>query len=185
LRGRDAEGIEIGQGGGLRHRRLSIIDLENGAQPMQSANGSVWVSYNGEIYNFRELRAQLERLGHAFSTRSDTEVLLAAYQQWGDACVDHLLGMFAFAIYDVPRRRLLLARDRVGVKPLYYVVLETKALAFGSEPKALLSVPGVSRELDPLALDAYLDVYYVPPPLSMFRGIRQLPPGHTLTWQDG
>jgi asparagine synthase (glutamine-hydrolysing) len=187
-RGPDADGLELGEGWGLGHRRLSIIDLSGGAQPMQSADGSCWVTYNGEIYNFRELRTQLQARGHAFSTRSDTEVLLAAYREWGDACVDHLLGMFALGLWDAPRRRLLLVRDRVGVKPLYYAIFDGPhgpALAFGSEPKALLPVPGVSRELDPVALDAYLDLYYVPPPLSMFAGIRQLPPGHTLTWQDG
>jgi asparagine synthase (glutamine-hydrolysing) len=184
-RGPDADGLHVGEGWGLGHRRLSIIDLEGGAQPMASADGTCWVSYNGEIYNFRELRAQLQVRGHAFSTRSDTEVLLAAYREWGDACVDHFLGMFAFGLWDGPRQRLLLARDRVGVKPLYYAELDGRALVFGSEPKALLPVPGVSRALDPVALDAYLDLYYVPPPLSMFAGIRQLPPGHVLVWQGG
>jgi asparagine synthase (glutamine-hydrolysing) len=187
-RGPDADGLRLGDGWALGHRRLSIIDLEGGAQPMASHDGSCWVTYNGEIYNFRELRTRLQARGHAFSTRSDTEVLLAAYREWGDACVDHFLGMFAFGLWDEPRRRLLLVRDRVGVKPLYYAVLEGPAgpaLVFGSEPKALLVVPGVSRALDPVALDAYLDLYYVPPPLSMFEGIRQLPPGHALVWQDG
>lgn len=184
-RGPDADGLQLGEGFGLGHRRLSIIDLEGGAQPMASPDGTCWVSYNGEIYNFRELRTQLQARGHAFATRSDTEVLLAAYREWGDACVEHFLGMFAFGLWDAPRRRLLLARDRVGVKPLYYAVLDDGALVFGSEPKALLPVPGVSRALDPVALDAYLDLYYVPPPLSMFAGIRQLPPGHVLVWQAG
>jgi len=184
-RGPDADGMQLGEGWALGHRRLSIIDLSGGAQPMASADGTCWVTYNGEIYNFRELRTQLQARGHAFTSRSDTEVLLAAYREWGDACVDHLLGMFAFGLWDAPRRRLLLARDRVGVKPLYYAFLDDHALVFGSEPKALLPVPGVSRELDPVALDAYLDLYYVPPPLSMFAGIRQLPPGHLLVWQDG
>ncbi|MEX1363179.1 MAG: asparagine synthase (glutamine-hydrolyzing) [Nannocystaceae bacterium] len=187
-RGPDADGIAIGDGFGLGHRRLSIIDLEGGAQPMSSADGTCWLSYNGEIYNFRELRAQLQRAGHAFTTRSDTEVLLHAYQHWGESMLEHLGGMFAFGLWDGTRRRLLLARDRVGIKPLYYAVFDGPhgpALAFGSEPKALLPVPGVSRELDPVALDAYLDLYYVPPPCSMFAGIRQLPPGHLLTWRDG
>ncbi len=187
-RGPDADGIELGEDWGLGHRRLSIIDLSGGAQPMADPDRTHWLSYNGEIYNFRELRAQLTALGHTFSTRSDTEVVLAAYRQWGDALVDHLGGMFAFGLWDQSRRRLLLARDRVGIKPLYYAVFEGPhgpALAFASEPKALLPCPGVSRSLDPVAVDAYLDLYYVPPPLSMFEGIRQLPPGHTLTWQDG
>lgn len=191
-RGPDADGLHVGEGWGFGHRRLSIIDLAGGAQPMASADGSCWVTYNGEIYNFRELRAQLQARGHVFTSRSDTEVLLAAYREWGDACVDHLLGMFAFGLWDAPRRRLLLARDRVGIKPLYYSCsaqgepsLAAPALAFASEPKALLCLPGVDRALDPVALDAYLDLYYVPPPCSMFAGIRQLPPGHVLVWQDG
>ncbi|MCA9705266.1 MAG: asparagine synthase (glutamine-hydrolyzing) [Myxococcales bacterium] len=187
-RGPDAEGIALGEGWALGHRRLSIIDLAGGAQPMTSADGAQVLTYNGEIYNFRELRQQLQARGHAFTTRSDTEVLLTAYREWGDGLVDHLGGMFAFGLWDAPRRRLLLARDRVGIKPLYYAVFtgpQGPALAFGSEPKALLPCPGVSRALDPVALDAYLDLYYVPPPLSMFAGIRQLPPGHVLTWEDG
>jgi asparagine synthase (glutamine-hydrolysing) len=205
-RGPDADGLQLGDGWALGHRRLSIIDLEGGAQPMASTDGSCWVTYNGEIYNFRELRTQLQARGHVFATRSDTEVLLAAYREWGDACVEHFLGMFAFGLWDEPRRRLLLARDRVGVKPLYYSIVTGTAregsifaregartgsrerapsLFFGSEPKALLAIPEVSRALDPAALDAYLDLYYVPPPLSMFEGIRQLPPGNLLVWQDG
>ncbi|MCA9651177.1 MAG: asparagine synthase (glutamine-hydrolyzing) [Myxococcales bacterium] len=187
-RGPDADGIAMGDSWGLGHRRLSIIDLEGGAQPMSSADGSCWLSYNGEIYNFRELRDELRRRGHQFATRSDTEVILAAYRQWGDAMLERLQGMFAFGLWDASARRLLLARDRVGIKPLYYAIVpgpRGPALAFGSEPKALLPVPGVGRELDPVALDAYLDLYYVPPPLSMFAGIRQLPPGHRLVWQDG
>ncbi|MEM7156184.1 MAG: asparagine synthase (glutamine-hydrolyzing) [Myxococcota bacterium] len=187
-RGPDAYGYAHGDGWALGHRRLSIIDLEGGAQPMASADRGQWVSYNGEVYNFRELRAQLEDLGHTFESRSDTEILLVAHRQWGDAMLDHLGGMFAFALWDEDERRLLLARDRVGIKPLYYAVFQGPqgpALAFGSEPKALLACPQVSRALDPVAVDAYLDLYYVPPPLSMFEGIRQLPPGHTLTWKDG
>lgn len=187
-RGPDADGIATGDSWTLGHRRLSIIDLQGGAQPMASADGTCWLTYNGEIYNFQQLRDELSGLGHAFATRSDTEVLLAAYQQWGDDMLEHLQGMFAFGLWDGTRRRLLLARDRVGIKPLYTATFDGPhgpALAFGSEPKALLQVPQVSRELDPVALDAYLDLYYVPPPLSMFAGIRQLPPGHRLVWQDG
>lgn len=187
-RGPDAEGLELGEDWGLGHRRLSIIDLAGGAQPMASPDRTQWLTYNGEIYNFRELRTQLEARGHAFATRSDTEVVLAAYREWGDALVDHLGGMFALGVWDAKRRRLLLARDRVGIKPLYYAVFEGPsgpALAFASEPKALLPCPGVSRAPNPVAIDAYLDLYYVPPPLSMFEGIAQLPPGHTLVWEDG
>lgn len=187
-RGPDADGIAMGPDWGLGHRRLSIIDLDGGAQPMASADQQQWLTYNGEIYNFRELTRQLQALGHSFSTRSDTEVVLNAYRQWGDAMLDHLGGMFAFGLWDAPRRRLLLARDRVGIKPLYYAIFEGPqgpAIAFGSEPKALLCCPQVSRALDPVAVDAYLDLYYVPPPHSMFEGISQLPPGHTLVWEDG
>lgn len=158
---------------------------------MATPDEQVWVTYNGEIYDFAARRDELARRGHTFATRSDTEVLLAAYREWGDAMVEHLDGMFAFAIWDEARQRLLLARDRVGIKPLYYSEggakggSEPSSFAFASEPKALLCVPGIDRGLDPTALDAYLELYYVPPPLSIFRGIRQLPPGHRLVWERG
>lgn len=185
-RGPDAGDTRQGEGWGLGHRRLSIIDIAGGAQPMTTADGRYVLSFNGEIYNFAELRTELASLGHTFVTRSDTEVLLAAYVQWADGMLDRLNGMFALAVWDAREQRLLLARDRVGIKPLYYAQLEaTGGLAFGSEPKALLALPGVSRELDINALDAYLDLLYVPPPLSMFAGIRQLPPGTKLVWQAG
>lgn len=191
-RGPDAGAVHVGDGWGFGHRRLSIIDLEGGAQPMSTPDRSAWVTYNGEIYDFAARRRELERAGHRFATSSDTEVLLSGYREWGDAVVERIDGMFAFAIWDTRARRLLLARDRVGVKPLYYARLDAcldgsdgPSLAFASEPKALLELPGVSRELDPTALDAYLELHYVPPPLSMFRGIRQLPPGHRLVWHDG
>jgi asparagine synthase (glutamine-hydrolysing) len=187
-RGPDADGIHVGQGWGFGHRRLSIIDLSGGAQPMATADERLWITYNGEIYNFATLRQQLQDLGHEFRTHSDTEVLLLGYRQWGEGLLSRLNGMFAFAIWDEQTRRLFVARDRVGIKPLYwasYTGPDGPALAFASEPKALLACPGVSRELDVVALDAYLDLLYVPPPLSMFRGIRQLPPGHHLVWQDG
>ncbi|MBX7082539.1 MAG: asparagine synthase (glutamine-hydrolyzing) [Nannocystaceae bacterium] len=185
-RGPDGRGVEIGPGFGLGHRRLAIIDLSTGAQPMANADGSVWITFNGEIYNYVELRAQLQRRGHVFRTASDTEVLLAAYREWGDDLVAHTNGIFAFAIWDAPQRRLLLARDHLGVKPLYWAPpVDGSPLAFGSEPKALLCCPWVSRALDPVALDAYVDLLYVPPPLSMFAGVRQLPPGSALSWCDG
>lgn len=186
-RGPDADGVHIGDRWGFGHRRLSIIDLEGGVQPMASADGRYFISFNGEIYNFEDLRRTLTNLGHRFRTRSDTEVLLVAYAEWGDAMLDRLNGMFALAVWDDENRRLLLARDRVGIKPLYYAPLPRRsgAIAFGSEPKVLLALPDVSRALDVVALDAYLDLLYVPPPLSMFEGIRQLPPGCTLVWQDG
>ncbi|MEM6991722.1 MAG: asparagine synthase (glutamine-hydrolyzing) [Myxococcota bacterium] len=185
-RGPDGEGTHVGAGWGFGHRRLSIIDIEGGAQPMRSPEGRFFVTFNGEIYNFADLREELEGYGHKFQTRSDTEVLLAAYAQWGDAMLERLNGMFAFALWDDREQRLLLARDRVGIKPLYFAELPQRgALAFGSEPKALLQLPEVSRELDVVALDAYLDLLYVPPPLSMFAGIRQLDPGCKLVWQAG
>ena len=183
-RGPDADGVHVGDRWGFGHRRLSIIDLAGGAQPMATPDGRYFVSYNGEIYNFVGLRRELADLGYAFRTRSDTEVLLAGYAQWGDAMLDRLNGMFAIALWDDRERRLLLARDRVGIKPLYYAALPAGVLAFGSEPKALLALPEVSRELDLVALDAYLDLLYVPPPLSMFRGIRQLAPGEKLVWTE-
>ncbi len=185
-RGPDAGDTAVVDGCGLGHRRLSIIDIDGGAQPMTSADGRYTLSYNGEIYNFAELRRELAALGYAFRSRSDTEVILAAYVHWGDDMLERLNGMFALAVWDGRDKRLLLARDRVGIKPLYYADLGTTgALAFGSEPKALLALPEVSTELDINALDAYLDLLYVPPPLSMFAGIRQLPPGCTLVWSAG
>ncbi len=183
-RGPDGRGVATGDGWGFGHRRLSIIDLAGGAQPMASADDAHTITFNGEIYNYVELRAQLQRLGHAFRTASDTEVLLAAYRQWGDGMLAHLNGMFAFGLWDAPKKRLLLARDHVGVKPLYWAQ-RGRMLAFASEPKALLVCPWIDRALDPVALDAYVDLLYVPPPLSMFAGIRQLPPGHALVWDDG
>lgn len=183
-RGPDARGVELGEGWGFGHSRLSIIDLETGAQPMRSRCGRIWVTFNGEIYNYRELRVQLEARGHTFTSQSDTEVLLVGYSEWGEQLVEHLNGMFAFAIWDDARRRLLIARDRVGIKPLYFAV-HGRRLAFASEPKALLGQPWVGRELDLDALDAYLDLGYVPPPRSMFRDLRQLRPGHLLIWRDG
>ena len=183
-RGPDGDGVVTGPGWGFGHARLSIIDLAGGAQPMDSACGELCITFNGEIYNYRELRRELGELGARFETESDTEVLLAGYRIWGEAIVDRLNGMFAFAIWDRTRARLFAARDRVGIKPFYYAVLG-RNLAFASEPKALLEVAGVSRQLNPVALDAYLDLAYVPPPLSMFRGLLQLPPGHVLRWSSG
>lgn len=183
-RGPDAHGVNGGEGWGFGHARLSIIDLETGAQPMRSACGRIWVTFNGEIYNYKELRRRLEQRGHSFATQSDTEVLLAGYSEWGERLVEHLNGMFAFAIWDEAQRQLTLARDRVGIKPLYYATHEER-LAFASEPKALLEHPWVGRSLNLAALDAYLDLGYVPPPHSMFRDLRQLRPGHVLTWRNG
>ena len=187
-RGPDGRGVHVGEGWGFGHRRLAVIDLSFGAQPMHSEDGSLTVTFNGEIYNYLELRTQLQRLGHRFRTPGDTEVLLAAYRQWGDDMMLHLNGMFAFGLWDQRARRLLLARDHVGVKPLYWALRgggRNTTLAFGSEPKAVLACPWVSRELDPVALDAYIDLFYVPQPRSIFADVHQLPPASALSWHDG
>lgn len=182
-RGPDDAGIWLGHNGrvGLAHRRLSILDLsEAGRQPMHDEVGDTWVTYNGEIYNFIELREVLEKRGHRFSSGTDTEVLLAAYREWKEHCLDHLNGMFAFALYDAPAGRLFLARDRAGKKPLYYALSGGRFL-FASEPKALLQDPAVSREIDLRALNFFLAYGFIPGDLSIFRSIRKLPPAHAMT----
>ena len=183
-RGPDDEGFYLGDGVGFGHRRLSIIDLSGGHQPMSSPDGALWVTYNGELYNFRELRAQLESRGHVFRTKSDTEVIIQSYEEFGEACVERFRGMFTFGLWDTRRRKLLLVRDRLGVKPLYYTMTPDTFL-FASEIKALLQWPGVRREVDPVALASYLRLRYVPGPRTMFRDILKLQPGHLLTVQDG
>jgi asparagine synthase (glutamine-hydrolysing) len=175
-RGPDDEGHHADGPCVIGMRRLSIIDLSGGHQPIGSADGTRWVVCNGEIYNFRELRRELEAKGHRFRTNSDTEVVLHAYAEHGDAFVERLNGMFGFALWDARKRRLLIGRDRLGIKPIYYLS-DGKRLAFASEAKALLELPGVKPEVDPTALRAYLELGYVPAPLSMFRGIRKLPIG--------
>ncbi len=179
-RGPDDSGIHVEEGLALGHRRLSIIDLDHGQQPMWNEAGTVGVVYNGEIYNFLELRRALERDGHRFRTRSDTEVLLAMYERHGDEMLERLDGMFAFALWDRPRRRLLAARDRAGEKPLYYAP-SADGLVFGSELKALVRHPAVSREIDPRALASYLAHEYVPAPASIFRDVRKLPAAHAMS----
>lgn len=183
-RGPDDEGFYNDAWVSLGHRRLSIIDLGTGHQPMSNASGDVWIVFNGEIYNFQELRRDLETRGYVFRTQSDTEVILAAYEIHGEACVPLLQGMFAFALWDARTRTLLLARDHIGVKPLYYARLG-EALYFGSEIKALLPVPGVSRAMDYAALDDYLTYLYTVPPRTIFRDVRQLPPGTLAVWREG
>lgn len=178
-RGPDAEGVWIGPGVGLAHRRLSIIDLASGDQPIGNEDGSIQVVFNGEIYNYRELMRELEAKGHVFRTNSDTEVLVHLYEELGDKLVTRLRGMFAFAIWDGRRRRLLLARDRVGLKPLYYY-RDRERLLLASEIKPLLTWPGVDRSIDAEALEDYLAFGVVPGERSIFRSIRKLPPGHTL-----
>ncbi|HEX6201251.1 MAG TPA: asparagine synthase (glutamine-hydrolyzing) [Thermoanaerobaculia bacterium] len=183
-RGPDDEGFHVAGGVGLAHRRLSIIDLAQGRQPLYNEDGSVVVVFNGEIYNYEELTRRLEARGHRFRTRSDTEVLVHGYEEWGPDLVEELRGMFAFALWDERRRRLVLVRDRLGIKPLYYHA-RPGLLAFASEVKALLEHPGVPRELDPEALDLYLSLRYVPGPRTLFRGIRKLQPGHLLVADEG
>jgi len=183
-RGPDDEGCYHAPGVGLGMRRLSIIDVETGQQPLANEDGRVWVVGNGEIYNYRELRADLERRGHRFATGSDIETIVHAYEEYGESCPEHLVGMFAFAIWDAGRRRLLLGRDRVGKKPLLYVPTPD-GIVFGSEFTALLVHPSVSRDVDRRAIFHYLTYGYVPGEWSAFRSIRKLPPAHTLTWQGG
>lgn len=174
-----------GQGSvGLGHRRLSIIDLASGHQPMANADGTVWLVFNGEIYNHQRLRLELEQAGFQFQTRSDTEAIIHAYEMWGEGCVDHLRGMFAFVIWDEKKQQLFLARDRVGEKPLYYY-WDDRRFLFGSELKAILAHPEVQREVDPQALLDYFSLLYVPAPKSIFKGIRKLPAGHTLIVRRG
>ena len=178
-RGPDDDGTYLDDQVALGMRRLSIIDLEAGQQPATNEDGSIQVVFNGEIYNYRELTDRLVALGHEFHSRSDTEAVVHAYEQWGDAFLDKLNGMFAFALWDVRRRRLMLARDRAGIKPLYYSKIGT-TLVFGSELKALLEHPMVERDLDPESLGHYLSFEYVPTPHAIFRGVRKLRPGHYL-----
>jgi asparagine synthase (glutamine-hydrolysing) len=179
-RGPDGEGFVCRGSVGLGHRRLAIIDLVSGEQPMASDDGAVWLVFNGEIYNYRELRAELEAAGQRFRSRSDTEVILRLYEELGPACVQRLRGMFAFAILDERARRVFLARDRVGIKPLVYA-WDGSRLLFASEIKGILESRTVSREIDPEALADYLTYHYVPAPRTIFRSIRKLPPGSTLT----
>jgi asparagine synthase (glutamine-hydrolysing) len=183
-RGPDSDGLFHDGGVALAMRRLSIIDLEHGDQPISGEDGSVTVVQNGEIYNYRELRAELERRGHRFSTNSDTEVLVHLYEEHGDGFVERLRGMFAIALWDGRGRRLLLARDRFGVKPLYYRLADG-TLSFASELKALLEQPGFSREIDPRAVAAYLAFNSIPAPLTIFAEARKLPAGTLAVWRGG
>src|SRR5437867_1164328 len=152
-RGPDAEGYYVGPGIGLGHRRLSIIDLATGDQPLANEDQSIRIIFNGEIYNFVEIRRELEQAGHRFRTHSDTEAIVHAYEEWGEHAVNRFRGMFAFALWDEPRRRLLLARDRVGVKPLHYALVDDRAIVFGSEIKSVLEDPDVPTDWRPDALD--------------------------------
>ena len=184
-RGPDGDGFHFEPGVGLGHRRLSIIDLEGGRQPLFNEDGSVVVTYNGEIYNFKQLADELQSLGHTFRTHCDTEVIVHAWEQWGTSCLDRFNGMFAFAVWDRNRQTLFLARDRVGIKPLYYSFLPTGEIAFGSELKALLQIPSISREIDPAAVEDYFTFGYVPDPRSIFRAVRKLEAGTFLCLRRG
>jgi asparagine synthase (glutamine-hydrolysing) len=183
-RGPDDEGSFVDEGIALGMRRLSIIDLSTGHQPIHNEDRTVWVVFNGEIYNFRTLRTELEAAGHRFATSSDTEVIVHAYEQWGTNAIARLRGMFALAVWDAQSRQLLLARDRIGIKPLHYTVVNGR-LYFGSEIKSILEAPDVPRDLDLDALNHYLSFLYTPRDESIFRGIRKLPPGHLLTSSRG
>ena len=184
-RGPDAAGYHLDGRIGLGHRRLSIIDLATGDQPVGNEDGSVQVVFNGEIYNFADLRAELASRGHRFRTSSDTEVIVHGYEQWGEHVVDRLRGMFAFALWDAVNQRLLLARDRLGVKPLYFAELPGVGLVFGSEIKSLLEDPDVPRDWRPDALDSYLTLLYIPAPDTIYRAVQKLPPGHILVAERG
>jgi len=184
-RGPDEVGLHVEPGVGLGHRRLSIIDLSTGQQPLYNEDRSVVVVYNGEIYNYQSLIPELTALGHTFRTRSDTEVIVHAWEAWGAACVDRLRGMFAFVLWDRNRQTLFLARDRLGVKPLHYAFLPDGYLLFGSELKALLAHPGFRREIEPRAVEEYFALGYVPDPRTIFKGASKLPPAHTLTLRRG
>jgi len=184
-RGPDGEGLHLEPGVGLGHRRLSIIDVATGQQPLYNEDGSVVVVFNGEIYNYQELIPELQALGHVFHTRSDTEVIVHAWEAWGERCVDRFRGMFAFALYDRNRETLFMARDRLGVKPLYYAVLPDGTLLFGSELKSLLVHPRLGREIDPCAVEEYFALGYVAEPRTIFTGTKKLPPAHTLTVKRG
>ncbi len=183
-RGPDDSGVHVEPGVALGMTRLAIIDLVTGRQPMSDAGDGYWIVFNGEIYNFRQLRAELEAKGRRFRTRSDTEVILHAFLEWDAACVERLRGMFALAIWDRARRTLFLARDRLGKKPLYYWQ-EASLFLFASEPKALLCHPAVARALDRAAFHHYLAFGYTPADRSIFDGMRKLPPAHTATLRDG
>lgn len=162
-RGPDEEGLHIEPTTILAHRRLSIVDLRTGQQPLCNEDGTIWIVYNGEVYNHAALRLELESLGHRYRTRSDTETIVHAYEQWGDECVQRFRGMFAFGLWDAPRRRLLLVRDRLGVKPLYYR-WDGRVLCFGSELKALRAFGAWDAEIDPDALNDYLRYQYINDP---------------------
>lgn len=184
-RGPDEGGLHIEPGVGFGHRRLSIIDLSTGQQPLYNEDKSVCVVFNGEIYNYQELIPELQALGHVFHTRSDTEVIVHAWEAWGERCVNRFRGMFAFALWDRNSESLFLARDRLGVKPLFYALLDDGSFLFGSELKSILAHGGLKREIDPCAVEEYFALGYVAEPRAIFKQARKLPPAHTLLLRRG
>jgi len=184
-RGPDEGGMHIEPGVGFGHRRLSIIDLSSGQQPLFNEDETVVVTYNGEIYNFQQLSGELKELGHRFRTHCDTEVIVHAWEEWGEKCVEHFRGMFAFGIWDRNRQTLFLARDRMGIKPLYYSLLADGTLIFGSELKSLKVHPDLPRKIDPTAVEEYFAFGYVPEPNTIYQGVYKLPPGHRLKVRHG
>src|SRR6266478_9439754 len=182
-RGPDDEGYFIAGPVGLGFRRLSIIDLAGGHQPMSDAEETVWIIFNGEIYNYRELRAELRSKGHQFRTNSDTEVIIHGYKEWGTDVFNHLNGMFGLAIWDVNKKRLVVARDAMGIKLIYYKI-DSGSLTFGSEIRAILAAEDSKPEVDPVALNLFLRFRYTPSPLTIFDGIRKLAPGTMLIVED-
>src|SRR6202158_3275668 len=179
-RGPDDEGIYTAGPVGIGMRRLSIVDLARGHQPMSNEDGTIWIVFNGEIYNHKDIRAELERRGHRYSTKSDTETIVHAYEEYGDDCVHHLRGMFAFAIWDARRKRLFCARDRLGIKPFYYTIHDRR-FAFASEIKALLELPGLRAKMNRAALPEFFSLGYLADDQTMFEGVRKLPPGHRMS----
>lgn len=184
-RGPDGDGSYHAPGIALGHRRLSIIDIAGGDQPIFNEDRTVCIVYNGEIYNYRPLMAELTGLGHRFRSRSDTEVIVHAWEEWGEACLDHFNGQFAFAIWDARAETLFLARDRLGEKPLYYALLPDGRLAFASELKSLLFCQNLDRRLDPQAIEEFFSFGYIPHPRSIYRGVKKLPPAHYLVIRRG
>src|SRR6266446_7452260 len=183
-RGPDDEGYFVSGPVGLGFRRLSIIDLAGGHQPMSDAGKTVWVVLNGEIYNFKELRAELQQLGHVFQTRSDTEVIIHGYKEWGTEVLNHLNGMFGLAIWDVKEKRLVVARDAMGIKLIYYKI-DNGRLTFGSEIRPILAAADSRPDVDAIALNLFLRFRYTPSPLTIFDDVRKLAPGTMLICEDG
>ncbi|MFC2158904.1 asparagine synthase (glutamine-hydrolyzing) [Acidobacteriota bacterium] len=184
-RGPDDQGVYVDRNAGLGARRLSILDLEGGHQPLSNEDGTIWAAHNGEIYNYPELRAELEGRGHRFKSGTDTEVVVHCYEEWGEDFVQKLRGMFASAVWDGGKEKLIVTRDRLGIKPLYYTHVEGLALIFGSELKSILVHPSVERSVNPEALDLFLTLEYIPAPLTIFRNIHKLPAGCFLVFEKG